>query len=412
MLAERTRNFWDPFGSPLVQFGVVISLEDLRSSDEEDAYRLAQQAFGGSDPYDPERPGVGAGRHVAAYLDGTLVAQVRRHAFGQYFGGRRLACAGISGVTVAPQARNRNLARRLLMTSLDRAAADGEAVAALYPTTAALYRSVGFEVAGWWMQRGVALQELPQDDGSVTWERADFDDARAVTVYDQMAPDHDGWLDPGPDFWTWRAIQARKDDKANRYLYIGLRDGEPVAAVQYAYGASERAMYRIDVEAITGIDGAALRSALAFLGANGTTADEVRTVLPVDELELHLAHVQRTTVHQTWPWMLALVDLPRAIGARGYPPGLSGSVPLVVDDAHRPGNSGKWVLSVADGEASLEPGGDGHIEVSITDLAAVFTGHLDPLRLARAGRLGDPTSTEIGLLRAAFAGQPSLTIFF
>ena len=79
----------------------MISLEDLRSGDEAQALLLGQQAFGGTDPYDPERPSVGEGRHLAAYRDGRLVAQVRRHRFGQYFGGRRLACAGISGVSAA-----------------------------------------------------------------------------------------------------------------------------------------------------------------------------------------------------------------------------------------------------------------------------------------------------------------------
>ena len=50
--------------------------------------------------------------------------------------------------------------------------------------------------------------------------------------------------------------------------------------------------------------------------------------------------------------------------------------------------------------------------VSAADLAAVFSGHLDPLRLARAGRLGHPQPADIDLLRAAFAGHPTLTLFF
>jgi predicted acetyltransferase len=390
----------------------VITIEDLRSGDEESAFQLGQQSFGGTERFDPERPGVGEGRHVAAYLDGRLVGQTRRHEFGQYFGGRRLACAGISGVGVAPEARNRNVARRLLTESMDRAVADGEVIAALYPTTAALYRSLGFEVAGWWTQVSVPVSELPDDDGQVVWESADFDDPRAVTIYDRIAPDHDGWLDPGSAFWTWRAIQAKKDDKTNRYLYVGLRDAQPVAAVQYAYGRSERAMYRIEVEAIQGIDGSAMQAALALLGAHGTTAEEIRTVLPVDELQLHLAHVQRATVQRSWPWMLAFVDLPGAIAARGYPEGVSGSVQLAVDDPHRPANSGKWMLSIAGGKAALEPGGECRVEVAASDLAAMFTGNLAPERLARAGRLGHPTPADMGLLRAAFAGHPSLTIFF
>jgi len=390
----------------------VTSIEDLHPEDREAASLLGRQAFGGTEPFDPERPGVGEGRHVAAYRDGRLVGQVRRHAFQQHFGGRRLTCAGISGVVVAPEARRQDLARRMLTESLGRADADGEVIAALYPTTAALYRSVGFEVAGWWAERSVPVGELPHDDGSTTWERADFDDPRAVTVYDRMAADRDGWLDPGADFWRWRAIHARKDDKANRYLYIGLRDGEAVAAVQYSYGTAERAMYRIDVEALHGVDGAAVRAGLAFVGANGTTAEEIRTVLPVDELELHLAHVQRTTVQRDWPWMLAFVDLAGAIAARGYPEGVAGSVPLAVHDPHRPANQGAWVLSVADGGATLERGGEGRVAVTARDLAAVFSGHLDPLHLARSDRLGHPSPRDLGLLRAAFAGHPSLTIFF
>jgi predicted acetyltransferase len=390
----------------------VISIEDLHHGDEERAHRLGRQAFSSTEPFDPDRPGVGEGRHMAAYLDGTLVGQVRRLGFGQYFGGRRLACAGISGVAVAPQARSRNLARRMVIESLERAAADGELIAALYPTTAALYRSVGFEVAGWWNQVGVPISELPSVDGSVTWETADFDDPRLPLLYDQMAPEHDGWLDPGSAFWTLRATQAKKDDRTNRYLYIGSRSGQPVAAVQYSYGQSETSMYRLDVEAIYGIDGTALRAALALLGSHGTTADEIRTVLPLDELELHLSHVQRAKVLRSWPWMLAFVDLPGAIAARGYPDCVAGSLQLAVGDPLRPANAGSWVLSVAGAKASLEPGGDGHVEVTAPDLAAVFTGHLDPLRLARAGRLGHPSPADIDLLRTVFTGHPSLTIFF
>lgn len=390
----------------------MITIDDLRPGDAEAAFRLGRQAFGGTDRFDPDRPTPGPGRHVAAYQDGALAGQVRRMAFGQWFGGRRLACAGISGVAVAPEARGSGLARRMVAESLDRAAADGEVVAALFPTTAALYRSLGFEVAGWWAQRSVPIAELPHDRGSLRWERAAVDDPRAVAVYAAMAADHDGWVEPGADLWASWARRAATDEATNRSSYLGWRDGEAVAAVHYAYGSSERAMYRVDADAILGVDGPAVRAALAFLGANGTTADEVRTVLPADELALHLTHLQRTTVRRDWPWMLAFVDLPGAVAGRGYPAGVAGSVALAVDDPHRPPNAGRWVLTVADGAATLEPGGDGHVEVAAADLAAVFTGHLDPLRLARAGRLGAPSHADLGLLRAAFAGQPSLAVFF
>ena len=80
-----------------------MAIDDLRGGDEEASVRLGQQAFGSTEPFDPDQPRLPSGRHLGAYLDGTLVGQVRRHPFGQYFGGRRLPCAGISGVVVAPR---------------------------------------------------------------------------------------------------------------------------------------------------------------------------------------------------------------------------------------------------------------------------------------------------------------------
>jgi predicted acetyltransferase len=110
--------------------------------------------------------------------------------------------------------------------------------------------------------------------------------------------------------------------------------------------------------------------------------------------------------------MLAFVDLPGAVAARGYPDCVSGSLQLAIRDPLRPGNAGNWVFSVAGAKASLEPGGEGNVAVAAPDLAAVFTGHLDPTRLARAGRLGHPSGADIDLLRTVFTGYPSLPIFF
>ena len=51
-------------------------------------------------------------------------------------------------------------------------------------------------------------------------------------------------------------------------------------------------------------------------------------------------------------WMLRVVDVPAAIAARGFPPAVSVSVPLELSDQARPGNAGRWQLTVADGTGS------------------------------------------------------------
>jgi predicted acetyltransferase len=54
-------------------------------------------------------------------------------------------------------------------------------------------------------------------------------------------------------------------------------------------------------------------------------------------------------------WMLRVVDGPAAIAARGFPPAVSATVPLELNDPARPANSGSWQLDVADGKGALSP---------------------------------------------------------
>jgi hypothetical protein len=50
--------------------------------------------------------------------------------------------------------------------------------------------------------------------------------------------------------------------------------------------------------------------------------------------------------------------------------------------------------------------------IASTDLAALFTGHLDPAQLVTEGGLAGATGAQIDGLRAAFVGSPSLPMFF
>jgi predicted acetyltransferase len=53
--------------------------------------------------------------------------------------------------------------------------------------------------------------------------------------------------------------------------------------------------------------------------------------------------------------MLRVVDAPAAIAARGFPSAVTLSVPVDIADDTRPGNSGRWALTVAEGQGSLDP---------------------------------------------------------
>jgi predicted acetyltransferase len=102
--------------------------------------------------------------------------------------------------------------------------------------------------------------------------------------------------------------------------------------------------------------------------------------------------------------MLRIVDAPRAIAARGYPLGLTLSVPLSIDDARGPWHRGDWVLDVSDGHGRLVAGTGGGPAISINGLAALYSGFASARTLFAAGLLANATAEQIAALDAAFSG--------
>jgi len=390
---------------------------EIRTLDPGDLDQLADlgtHAFGGPRrELTAEDMAVSPEHFVAAYRGERLVGTTGVHRFQQWFGGRAVPCGGVAGVTLAPDQRGAGVARRMLAAAAEAIRAQGEPISALYPTTASLYRSVGYEIAGWWGQRAVPVAELPGPSGTVEWEPVDPTDPAIAEVAEACASGRDGWIMPAPRWWAVWA--RRRTAKEPTWTWLGRRQGAPVAAVSYGHAKADRALFDLDADLVVGADGSALADALALLGANGTTGDRVRTTLPGPVLARHVRQGSRIPTLQDWPWMLRIVDLPGAVAARGWPAGLVLEVDLrVAPPTHVPDDpvGGDWVLRVADGQGTCQPGGSGTVQLAATDLASLYTGHLDPAQLVTEGRLDGAPPDIVSGLRAAFAGSPSLPMFF
>ncbi len=56
-------------------------------------------------------------------------------------------------------------------------------------------------------------------------------------------------------------------------------------------------------------------------------------------------------------------------------------------------NGGRWTVSIKDGSAHVEPGGDGSLRMDIKGLAPLYTGMMSPAELQRVGWVdGDAVS--------------------
>ena len=392
--------------------GTGVTIEDLRAGDEEQRWLLTRQAFGGTETYDADAPELEPGQVVAAYVGDDLVGALILFDFASTWSGRAVPTGGVSGVVVAPQARGRGVAHAMLAEGMRRMSDRGQVLSTLYPTTAALYRSVGYEVVGRFERRNIPLSSIPTDPASgLDWRRVSFDDPVIDQIEHRMASRHDGWFVPDPVWSAWHAHRWTHDRSTNRYAYVGRRGTEDVAVVVYRYDSSEALMYELAAEIIVATDGDGLAAALGFLAGHGTTSGHVQTSLPGSLLALHLPHVQRAAIASDWPWMLRLVDLPGAVAARGWSPSVSGRAELEVEDHTWPANGGRWVLEVDGGRAQLSPGGNGRTSLSIHDLARIYAGG-DVAMMVAAGRLAGADPSDLDLLAAAAVSRPTIPYFF
>jgi predicted acetyltransferase len=375
----------------------VHRIETLRSGDVPQRDALARLAFGMASPPPPERPRPAPEQSVGAYDGDRLVANVTILADAHWFGGEAVTSGGVTTVVVAPDQRGRSLAREVVSEAIRRLHARGDAISVLHPTTATLYRGLGYEIAGWYRATDVPVTSLarivPPTD--VTVEPAE--PQHVEVAYDAAAPLHDGWL--------WRSRAARElirfdfeHSTLPKAAFRAVRDGDTLGALVYTE-VSAGPLPRFDLVAsqLYATDVHALRALLAVAGAHGTMAINLRTFLPPDDLALAVPHGQQLSPGRHTPWMLRIVDAPTAIAQRGYAPALDLEVHLHIHgDDIVTGNNGMFVLRVRDGHGELARGGRGTVTVDIRELAALYTGFAT----------GDPT------LRLAFAGRPPTCVDF
>ena len=101
--------------------------------------------------------------------------------------------------------------------------------------------------------------------------------------------------------------------------------------------------------------------------------------------------------------LLRLVDVPAALEARGYPPGLHAELHLDVSDDVLPQNNERFTVEVEGERASVRQGGRGELRIDVRGLAPLYTGHLSPGELKSTGYLDGPDQA-IATAAALFAG--------
>ena len=407
--------------------GDGVEIRALRADDDLEAQLdLAERAFGVKSADERAqwlaRMGrlVESGTFFGAFAGGRTAGAAVFFDMRQWWCGRAMPMAGVSGVKVAPEDRGRGIGRRLMTALLDEIAARGYPVAALCPATMQIYRSLGWELAGSRYSvriPGHSLRSLVPPDaiaGNVSAGTAPdaiaprnlrrATPADAAAVIDVIGRVHEAARDSGPLTWDV-ASMANRLAEPDMYAYL-CDDG----FTSYHWHDGNNALF---VQRVQGISAETVRELWSVIASHATIAETIHAWAgPADPLWWLTRERDPDITHRSM-WMLRVVDAPAAIAARGFPPTVTLAVPLIINDQSRPANSGRWMLSVAGGKGELVPAASGTAAVTLgaRGLAALFAGTpMATLRLAGLAAAGDgntDTDTDAGL-DAAFAANAYL----
>jgi predicted acetyltransferase len=333
----------------------------------------------------------------------------------QWWCGRAVPMAGVSGGKVAPEDRGRGIGRRMMTALLDEIAVRGFPLSALFPATMPLYRSLGWELAGGRYSASIPARSLralmPADAAASSaasspaaiaprnLRRASPADAAAVI--DVIGRAHEAARACGP--LTWDAATMAIDlAKPDLYSYL-CDDG----FTSYKWHNGNENLF---VEGVHGASADTVRELWSVIASHASTAEFVHAWIgPADPL-WWLTRERDANIRHRSMWMLRVIDAPAAIAARGFPPAVSLDLPLIINDQSRPANSGRWMLSVAGGKGELVPAAQEKSAAGLTlgarGLAALYAG--TPVATLRFAGLaaGDGNPDADAALDSAFAAHP------
>ncbi len=400
-----------------------LRVRDVTEADIEAVLTIRRRSFG------PLGPGgdiwwrrvadeVAGGRWLGVVDESdTILAAGRARPFEQAWGGRHLAMGGVAGVYVDPVARGRGVASLLMRGLLNRMAELGDAVSCLFPTTPGLYRGVGYEFGGVQPRFTYAahdLRALRSLAGGLRPRAAGPDDAelfhllmRANQVRHRLS---------GPKLPSVSAWRAQLGDEDMIHYVLDGQGGEPRGFVAYSLTDST-----LTVEDLVGETPQAEAAMWGVVASGSSAAPTVHAYLdPRDAVALRVGSEPKHAVDQH-AWMLRIIDVAKAVGARGFSPWLTATAEILLDDPDLPANSGTWRLKVSGGSATAtsvdrpRPADGalvgGPIRMGPRGLAALWCGW-PTSRLRQAGLVtgGDPEGD--GALDAIFAGTPYMTEYF
>jgi predicted acetyltransferase len=325
---------------------------------------------------------------------------------------RSVPVAGLSWVSVHPDHRRRGVLTEMIRHHLHGLHDGGEAVSGLFASEAAIYGRFGYGESAPGLSltvpTGSALRPVAGTEQVATqMTSASADGALALVqdVYDQAWPARVGRMSR-PVEATTKLLEDRPERHPGaelKKLIVARRDGRPTgyALVQrkmaWAHGTPKG---RADLLELVGLDPASEHALWSrLIGLDLVTEVDAPTLGPDDPLLTWLVDLRSCAATRTDALWLRLVDVDRALVARGYATDVD--VVFELTDRVCPWNAGCWRLRVAGADVTCERAdGEPAVRLDVRELAATYLGR-SLSGLAATGLVDERSPGAVAALSAA-----------
>ena len=330
--------------------------------------------------------------------DGQVVGGALLYAMGQWFAGRCVPMIGIGLVAVTPHERGTGAATRLMRGVVRELHKNGVALSALYPANLHLYRRAGYEIAGGHYEIRLPVRSIEPGARDLDVRELQPSDAAAVNrIYRESVRNACGPIDQSARGWQ-RALRLWRKPTYG----VGAWKGKRLEGyIRYQPEWKNRTLRITAFAAAT--PAASLRLLTYLVDHRSQIEMAIWCGNPADPLFLQLgdpAYRVKLEDH----WMLRIVDVPEALGDRGYGKGVEAAIHLDVRDDLVRDNHDRFVLEVSGGRGYVRRGGRGAIRIDIRGLASLYTGHVNALDLLEMTSYLEATRAQVQALQAVFAG--------
>jgi len=340
-----------------------------------------------------ERTAVKPENTLCVFEDGSTGAQGAWLAGTMRWNGNDIRCGAVVDVSTLPTHRRRGLVRELMPRSFAAMEENGEPVAMLWASMAAIYQRFGYGIAYTMRTCGFDPRHLRFMDEIPTPGRLRLlKHTEALPVirdaYTRFAAPRTLALQRLDEWWTGRVLRAWHSSPP--WLVAVYEEacevlGYAVYSVQQGDFSAPGPTQKVQVKELIWLSPAAHRALIRMLAGYDLANIVNLWCLPVDDPLFYQAQEPRLlNMVDRDGTLVRIVDVQQALEGRGY--NGDGRLTFALSDDLCPWNTGTWELSAEGGAGRVKrSGADPALCLTPRALAILASGHLTATTLVHAG---------------------------